>query len=77
MDNSSLLGFILFCVGTSHLSNAVYQLLAAQHFLYFFPLPQGQASLRLIFAEIAGLGGFKAFSKSEISSGLSGSKPMI
>src|SRR3972149_7912695 len=47
-----------------------------QHFLYFLPLPHGQGSLRPNFSDWAGKGGFNAFSKSEISSGLSASRPM-
>ena len=48
-----------------------------QHFLYFFPLPQGQGSLRPICIAKFGDGGFNRRSISEISSGLSGSRPMI
>jgi hypothetical protein len=51
--------------------------LTPQHFLYFFPLPHGHGSLRPIFSDRAGSEGFNAFSKSEMSSGLSGSKPTI
>ncbi len=48
-----------------------------QHFLYFFPLPQGHGSLRPIFIDWTGLGGLSNFSRSEISSGLSGSMPIM
>jgi hypothetical protein len=37
--------------------------LAPQHFLYFFPLPQGQESLRPTFSDCIGMGGFKAISR--------------
>jgi len=50
---------------------------APQHFLYFFPLPHGHGSFLPTLLEIAVLIGFNIFSKSEISSGLSGSKPIM
>ena len=46
----------------------------AQHFLYFFPLPHGQASLRPgLLLPTTGKGGFRSLSKPLISSGCSGS----
>ncbi len=49
-----------------------------QHFLYFFPLPHGQGSLRpTFFSAIFGFAGFNNLSKSVISSGLSGSNPIV
>ena len=49
-----------------------------QHFLYFLPLPQGQGSLRPIFWSVFfGSTGLKRRSRSEISSGLSGSSPIM
>jgi hypothetical protein len=46
----------------------------AQHFLYFFPLPHGQASLRPgLLLPTTGTGGFSSLSKPLISSGCSGS----
>ncbi len=49
----------------------------SQHFLNFLPLPHGQGSLRPTFvAATTGAGGWSARSRSERSSGLSGSRPM-
>lgn len=49
-----------------------------QQFLYFFPLPHGQSSLRpIFFSAVLVLGGFNNISKSVISSGLSGSNPIV
>lgn len=49
-----------------------------QHFLYFFPLPHGQGSLRpIFFSTLLVAVGFNNNSKSAISSGLSGSSPMV
>src|SRR5271165_4438364 len=55
---------------------------AAQHFLNFLPLPQGQGSLRPILGAARGAEGFPAMalrrrSMSERSSGWSGSMPTI
>src|SRR5712691_9933899 len=55
---------------------------AAQHFLNFLPLPQGQGSLRPILGAARGAEGFAAMacrrrSMSERSSGWSGSMPTI
>jgi hypothetical protein len=47
---------------------------APQHFFYFLPLPHGQGLFRPIFSDLTAWGGVNAFSRSEISSGLSGSK---
>jgi len=49
-----------------------------QHFLYFFPLPHGQDSLRpTCLSAIFVFSGFNNISRSFISSGLSGSSPMV
>ena len=49
-----------------------------QQFLYFFPLPHGQGSLRpTFFSTILCLGGFSNRVKSVISSGLSGSNSIL
>src|SRR5437870_1435393 len=49
-----------------------------QQFLYFFPLPHGQGSLRpTFFSAIFGLSGFNKRVKSAISSGLSGSNSIL
>jgi len=49
-----------------------------QHFLCFFPLPHGQGSLRpTLFSAIFNFGGFNNISKSVMSSGLSGSNPIV
>jgi len=55
-------------------SKDVKKLYLPQHFLNFFPLPHGQASLRsTFFSAIFVFSGFNNISKSIISSGLSGS----
>lgn len=54
-----------------------HALMAPQHFLYFLPLPHGHGLFLPIFSDLTARVGFKAFSKSEISSGLSNSKPII
>ena len=49
-----------------------------QHFLYFFPLPHGQGSLRpTFFSAIFVFSGFNNISKFVISSGLSGSNSIV
>ncbi len=49
-----------------------------QHFLYLRPLPHGHGSLRpTFFSALTVLGGFNNISKSVISSGLSGSSPIV
>ena len=49
-----------------------------QHFLNFLPLPHGQGSFRPTFGPACfGLGGLRSRVTSEISSGLSGSIPII
>ncbi len=53
------------------------ELLLPQHCLYFFPLPHGQGSFRLTLSDLAGCCGFNSLSKSDISSGLSRSNPMM
>ena len=60
--------------GLFHEAEAV----SAQHFLNFLPLPQGQGSLRPIFgAARAGCLALKARSMSLMSSGFSGSSPIM
>lgn len=48
-----------------------------QQFLYLFPLPQGQSSLRPVLDELTGSGGWSSFMRSDMFSGFSGSNPMI
>jgi len=49
-----------------------------QHFLYFRPLPHGQGSFRpTFFAATIVFGGFNKISRSLISSGSSGSNPIV
>jgi len=57
---------------------AAHRPLAPQHLLYFFPLPQGQGSFRPgSFSALVGLGGLRALSRSDVSSGLWGSIPAM
>jgi len=83
-QNQVKIEFIGNLIAKPSLSRFVYNFLKykspyfPQHFLCFFPLPQGQGSFRpTFFSATIVFGGFNKTSKSVISSGLSGSNPIV